>query len=170
MAHNESDNKSWFALYTRSRAEKQVYELLHSAGIDTYLPLVRTLKQWSDRKKWVEEPLFRSYIFVFISQSEYYDVLNIPGTVRYVTFEGKAVPIPPQQIEAIRQFIKTGYQLPDAEVDLPPGSKVDIIAGPMKGINGELLEVMGKTKVRIEIDGLGQSVYVEIPASHIRKS
>ena len=170
MAHNESDNKSWFALYTRSRAEKQVYELLHSAGIDTYLPLVRTLKQWSDRKKWVEEPLFRSYIFVFISQSEYYDVLNIPGTVRYITFEGKAVPIPPQQIEAIRQFIKTGYQLPDAEVDLPPGSKVDIIAGPMKGINGELLEVMGKTKVRIEIDGLGQSVYVEIPASHIRKS
>jgi transcription antitermination factor NusG len=170
MPHIESDNKSWFALYTRSRAEKQVYELLLSAGIDTYLPLVRTLKQWSDRKKWVEEPLFRSYIFVFISQAEYYDVLNIPGTVRYVTFEGKAVPIPPQQIEAIRQFIKTGYQLPDAEIDLPPGSKIDIIAGPMKGISGELLEVMGKTKVRIEIDGLGQSVYVEIPASHIRKS
>lgn len=170
MTHNESDNRSWFALYTRSRAEKQVYELLISAGIDTYLPLVRTLKQWSDRKKWVEEPLFRSYIFVYISQAEYYDVLNIPGTVRYVTFEGKAVPIPPQQIEAIRQFIQTGYQLPDAEVDLPPGSIVDIIAGPMKGISGELLEVMGKTKVRIEIDGLGQSVYVEIPASHIRKS
>jgi transcription antitermination factor NusG len=170
MPQIESDKKSWFALYTRSRAEKQVYELLRSAGIDSYLPLVRTLKQWSDRKKWVEEPLFRSYIFVNITPGQYYDVLNIPGMVRYVTFEGKAVAIPPQQIEAIRQFIETGYQLPDAEVDLPPGSKIDIIAGPMKGISGELLEVMGKTKVRIEIDGLGQSVYVEIPASHIRKS
>jgi transcription antitermination factor NusG len=170
MHDNESAGKSWFALYTRSRAEKQVYEMLLSAGIDTYLPLVRTLKQWSDRKKWVDEPLFRSYIFVHITPAQYYDVLHIPGTVRYVTFEGKAVSIPPQQIEAIKQYIQTGYQLPDAEIDLPPGSRVDIIAGPMKGISGELLEVMGKTKVRIEIDGLGQSVYVEIPASHIRKA
>lgn len=155
-------------MYIRSRAEKQVYEQLIRSGFDAYLPLVKTLKQWSDRKKWVEEPLFRSYIFVHISAGEYYDVLNIPGAVKYVAFEGKAVPIPPQQIEAIRQFIDTGRELPDVDLDLSPGSKVDIIAGPMKGISGELLEIMGKKKVRIEIDGLGQSVYLELPASQIR--
>lgn len=160
--------KSWYALYTRSRAEKQVFDLLDKAGHEAYLPLVKTLKQWSDRKKWVEIPLFSSYVFVYISEAEYYDVLNTPGAVKYVTFEGKAVPIPPQQIEAIRVFIDSGIELPDVELDLQPGTAVEIIAGPMKGISGELLEIMGKKKVKIEIDGLGQSVYLELPASQIR--
>jgi transcriptional antiterminator RfaH len=160
--------KLWYALYTRSRSEKQVYDLLDRSGFEAYLPLQRTLKQWSDRKKWVEAPLFRSYIFVHISEAEYYDVLNTPGAVRYVCFEGKAVPIPPQQIEAIRQFVDTGAELPDVDLDLEPGCRVDIIAGPMRGISGELIEIMGKKKVRIEIDGLGHSVFLELPASQIR--
>jgi len=160
--------KSWYAIYTRSRSEKQTLALLLRAGIDAYLPLRKVLKYWSDRKKWVEEPLFRSYLFVHISEAEYYDVLNTPGSVRFITFEGKAVVIPPQQIEAIKQFVDTGQELPDVELDLEPGSMIDIIAGPMKGISGELLEIMGKKKVRIEIDGLGQSVYLELPASHIQ--
>ncbi len=160
--------KSWYALYTRSRTEKKTHEWLIKSGIDAYLPLQKTLKQWSDRKKWVEEPLFRSYIFVHISQAEYYDVLNSPGVVRYITFEGKPVAIPPQQIEAIRQFVDTGQELPDVELKLVPGAIIDIIAGPMKGIRGELLEIMGKKKVRIEIDGLGQAVFLELPASHIK--
>ena len=160
--------KKWYAIYTRSRAEKQMHDLLLKAGIDAYLPLRKVLKQWSDRKKWVEEPLFRSYIFVHITEAEYYDVLNSPGAVRFITFEGKAVPIPPQQIEAIKQFVDTGQELPDVDLKLELGTMVDIIAGPMKGINGELLEILGKKKVKIEIDGLGQAVYLELPASHIR--
>lgn len=164
----KSSEKLWYALYTRSRSEKQTYDWLVKMGVDAYLPLQKTLKQWSDRKKWVEEPLFRSYIFVHISQAEYYDVLNSPGVVRYITFEGKPVAIPPQQIEAIRQFVDTGQILPDVELELVPGAKIDIIAGPMKGITGELLEIMGKKKVRIEIDGLGHAVFLELPASHIK--
>ncbi len=143
-------------------------EWLQKTGIETYLPLVKTLKQWSDRKKWVEEPLFRSYVFVHIAQSEYFEVLNTAAVVRFVTFEGRAVAIPPQQIEAIRHFVLSGEQLPDVELDIVPGATVQIIGGPMKGISGELIEIMGKKKVKIEIEGLGQSVYVELPASHIR--
>lgn len=143
-------------------------EQLLKAGFEAYLPLQRVLKQWSDRKKWVEVPLFNSYIFVHISGAEYYDVLNVPGAVRFITFEGKAVPIPPQQMEAIRQFVDTKQELPDVDLNIEPGSTINIIAGPMKGISGELIEIMGKKKVRIEIDGLGQSVFLELPASHIR--
>jgi transcription antitermination factor NusG len=95
----------WYALYTNPRSEKRAHAELISKGIDSYLPLQRTLKQWSDRKKWVEEPLFRSYLFVYIPQNQYFEVLNTPGVVRYVTFEGKAVPIPPKQIEAIKYFL-----------------------------------------------------------------
>lgn len=170
MSASPQNNKSWYALYVRSRSEKQVTSWLHDSGFEVYLPLTKTLKQWSDRKKWVEEPLFRSYIFVNIDPSEYYDILNTQGVVRYVSFEGKAVAIPPQQIEAIRQFIGSGEELPDIDLKLKPGSKIDIIMGPMKGISGELLEVMGKKKVKVEIVGLGQSVFLEIPAAHIKAS
>jgi transcription antitermination factor NusG len=145
-----------------------MFSMLEKAGFDVYLPLRKVLKYWSDRKKWVEEPLFSSYIFVCITEAEYYDVLNIPGAVRYVTFEGKAVEIPPQQIEAIKQFISTGEELPEIDLKLSPGDKVNIIAGPMKGIEGELVNIMGKKKVRIEINGLGRAVYIELPASYIR--
>jgi transcription antitermination factor NusG len=169
MYSSSNHKKSWYALYVRSRAEKQVASLLFNNGIEVYLPLMKTLKQWSDRKKWVEEPLFKSYIFVRISPPEYYDVLNTAGIVRYITFEGKAVAIPPQQIEAIKQFINSDEELPDILPNLSPGTPVNIIDGPMKGIDGELFEILGKKKVRIEIDGLGQSIYLELPASHIRK-
>ncbi len=99
------NNKHWYALYTKSRNEKKVHQLLEEAGIESYLPLIKTLKQWSDRKKWVEEPLFKSYIFVQVQANQYYHVLNIPGIVRYITFEGKAVIVPEKQILAIKQFL-----------------------------------------------------------------
>ncbi len=162
------ENKQWFALYTSSRREKQTHDFLLRQGVNSYLPLIKTLKQWSDRKKWVEEPLFRSYLFVHISEAEYFEVLNAPGAVRFITFEGKAVPIPPQQIEAIRQFVDTGQELPEVELDIEPGTEVDITAGPMKGIGGILMEIRGKKKVKIEINGLGKAVYLELPASHIK--
>ena len=167
--HSDPVKRTWYAVYTRSRAEKQMHKLLLRAGVEAYLPLRKELKYWSDRKKWVEEPLFRSYIFVNISEAEYYNVLNVPGAVRYITFEGKAVPIPPQQIEAIKQFIATGEELPEFEQELSPGDKVDIIAGPMKGIEGEVIDFKGKKKVKIEINGLGRAVYLEIPASYVRR-
>lgn len=166
--HSNEAKPQWYAVYTRSRAEKQIHKLLLRAGIEAYLPIRKVLKYWSDRKKWVEEPLFRSYIFVHITEAEYFNVLNIPGAVRYITFEGKAVPIPPQQIEAIKQFIDTGEELPEFEQDLSRGDKVDIIAGPMKGIEGAIVDFKGKKKVKIEINGLGRAVYLDLPASHVR--
>ena len=159
----------WHAIYTRPRSEKKALIELEEKGIETYLPLIKTLKQWSDRKKWVEEPLFRSYIFVKVSEKEYYDVINMYNAVRYITFEGKAVSIPPQQIEAIKIYITQEENL---NVDLSSyesGQAVHIIEGPMKGLQGTLIRVTGKNKVRIEIDGIGNAVYVNIPGAYIRK-
>lgn len=161
---------NWFAVYTNPRAEKKAYAELISKGIDAYLPLLKTLKQWSDRKKWVEEPLFRSYIFINIPQSSYYDVLNTPGIVRYVTFEGKAVPIPPRQIDAIRYFLAeelNAGELPATGKEFIPGDSVEITRGPLRGLSGQLVDVQGHQKVRIEIEALGQSVFVTIPASQL---
>ena len=161
---------NWLAIYTKPRSEKKAFVQLAEAGYETYLPLIKTLKQWSDRKKWVEEPLFRSYVFVRVSEKEYYDALNAtPHTVRYVTFEGKAVPIPPAQIEAMKNYIALGDYNEHAPGDLEPGQEVEVLAGAMKGLRGRLVRTAGKQKVRVEIDGIGKELFIEVPAGILRK-
>ena len=81
--------KHWYAVYVRSRNEKKVYELIKEKDIETYLPLVKTLRQWSDRKKMVEVPLFNSYVFVYVDLLEHFKVRQVPGIVNFVCFEGK---------------------------------------------------------------------------------
>ena len=99
------DNKKWFAIYVKSRCEKKVNKQLEDIGVESFLPLITRVKQWSDRKKKVEEPLFRSYLFVHISDGDYYNVLNVNGVVKYICFERKAVEVPENQITAIKCII-----------------------------------------------------------------
>jgi transcriptional antiterminator RfaH len=160
---------NWYAIYTNPRAEKKAHAVLVSKGINSYLPLQRTLRRWSDRKKWVEEPLFRSYIFVNIPQNHYFDVLNTPGVVRYITFEGKAVPVPEHQIEAIRFYLSNEDLPGDLEGDFIPGKMVEVVKGPMRGLRGELIEIAGKHKVKVEISAIGQSILVTIPVSQLKE-
>lgn len=159
---------NWFAIYTLPRAEKKAYAELVKKNIVTYLPLQRTLRQWSDRKKWIEEPLFRSYIFVNIPDNLYFDVLNTNGVVRFITFEGKAVPIPQQQIEAVKFYLSSDNPLPENIEKYSPGQPVEVIKGPLKGLFGELIQLAGKQKVKVEISAVGQSVFVTIPMSHLK--
>jgi transcriptional antiterminator RfaH len=159
---------NWFAIYTLPRAEKKVHTELVKKGISVYLPLLRTLRQWSDRKKWVEEPLFRSYLFVNISRDQYFDVLNTAGVVRYITFEGSAVSVPPQQIEAVRFFLSSDEPPQENTDQFLPGQAVEVIKGPLKGIFGELVQSAGRHKVRIEISAVGQSIFVTIPMTHLK--
>jgi transcription antitermination factor NusG len=161
-------NRIWYAVYCRSRFEKKAFEFLTELGIETFLPLVKTLKQWSDRRKWVEVPLFRSYIFVHIIPKEYLKVLNTDGIVRFITFEGKAVPIPPKQITAIRHFLNTEVDqnlLPD---DLTVGNVVEIQRGSLMGLKGNLVDIQGKKKVKIEIEAIGKSIFITIPKSYLK--
>lgn len=160
--------KKWYAIYTKPRAEKKVYQELFSSGIDAYLPLVKTLKQWSDRKKWVEEPLFRSYLFVHISDLDYYRVLNSLGVVRYITFEGRAVPVPPQQILAIKQYINEEVDYSADHDQFKIGDRVEISQSSLLGLCGNLIEYKGKQRVKVEIESVGQSIILTIPKSHLK--
>ena len=101
-------DRKWYAIYTKPRWEKKVAERLDEKGIEHFLPLIKTLKIWSDRKKWIQEPLFRSYIFVHVNPSEYLPALQTPGALRYITIESRPVAIPPIQIDAIRTWIEEG--------------------------------------------------------------
>lgn len=161
-------NKTWYAIYVRPRAEKKVAIELEAEGIEYYLPLEKRLKQWSDRKKWVEEPLFRSYIFVHITQAEYFRTLVVRGVVRYITFEGKAVEVPPQQIEAIKLYLAENEPVTIDENEWKIGQEIEVIAGKLIGLKGKLAEVKGKKKVRVLIDVVNSSIYLNIPKNHLR--
>ncbi len=160
--------KKWYAIYTKPRWEKKVADLLLDKKIEHYLPLQKVLKQWSDRKKWIREPLFRSYVFVYISPEEYLPALQTPGVVRFVTFEKKAVAIPPVQIEAIKTFINTGEDIIDESIDVNIGDKVVVTRGALKGLKGTLVEISRKMRLRIMIEGIQQSLHIKIPLSYIK--
>lgn len=152
----------WYALYTRSRQEKKVYAELSKSGFIAFLPLETTMRQWSDRKKKVEEPMIRSYVFVKASEIEYYDILNISGSVRYVTFEGKAAAIPEWQIEAMRKLLDKKTPHTYSSERFLKGEKVLIESGPLKGYEGEIVNdhKSGK-KLIIRIDNIGYSMVIE---------
>lgn len=170
MASIPQKEPRWYAAYTKPRNEKKVFERLVNSGIEAYLPLQRSLKQWSDRKKIVEEPLFRSYIFVKISSVDYYRVLNTVGIVRYITFEGKAVPIPEKQINLIKQLLEQNVEIESVEEKLEPGTKVEVRFGSLLGLVGELIEHKGVQKVVVRIDHISHSLLVTLPSKYISKA
>jgi len=157
--------RKWYAIYTRPRWEKKLAERLEEKRIEHYLPLIKTLKIWSDRKKWVQEPLFKSYLFVHVNEGEYLPAIQTPGAVKYVTFERKAVSIPPLQIEAIKTFIESGEELVSDLPEMKIGDRVRIMRGPLKGLEGTLVEFQNKHRVRIMIEGIQQSLHLKVPLS-----
>lgn len=154
----------WYAGYTRPRSEKAVAAQLAKLGIEHYLPLVKTLRQWSDRKKKVEVPLFSSYIFVKTDYMGYYKALNVPGMVKFIHFEGKAATLSDKAIEDIHRIVQSGYAVEETEQSFEPGEAIRVIQGPLKGMTGEMVKFKGKSVVLIHLDDIKQSLTVEIPA------
>lgn len=157
----------WYAVYTRPRFEKQVMKALLDQGIEAYLPLLKTMRQWSDRKMIVEVPLFTSYVFVHINRSSYDQVLQTHGVVRFITFEGKAANIPSDQIDHLKIIINSNEKVETAGVSRQKGDKVIVTAGSLKGLRGELITDGDRKKVLIRIHGIEQNLTVEVHSSLI---
>lgn len=159
----------WFAVYTRPRFERRAAEMLSRQGIENWLPLQKVKKQWSDRVKWVEEPVFKSYLFVRISERDYFNTLNTYGVVRFVTFGGQAAPIAESQMDFLRRLLDTGYELEAVPMELEIGSQVEIIKGPLAGRQGVLIQRAGDKKFRIDLDFMGYSVFVTVPIDNLTR-
>jgi transcriptional antiterminator RfaH len=164
---SNTDTHNWYPVYTHPRAEKKAYRALVSKGITAYLPLHRQLKQWSDRKKWVEEPLIRSYLFVYIKRSEQTEVLMTKGIARFIYFSGEIATMPNRQIEELKLIIASPYELEVTEEDLQPGEKIVIKAGPLKGITGQVISYRSQKQLALRLESLGCSIIVQVAASLI---
>ena len=163
--------RNWHALYVRSRSEKKVLSQLEEMGVEAYLPLVTKVKQWSDRRKKIEEPLFKSYVFVHSNTKEYLPILNVYGVMRFVMFEREAVVVPDNQIVAIKKFVEgyehgEEYKMQNAE-DLNVGQRVRIISGPMKGLEGRLETIHNKRHLIVFIEAVGQCLPVHLSRAKV---
>jgi transcription antitermination factor NusG len=152
----------WFVFYVKAKHERQVERLLLRDGYTVYLPLITSLKQWAQRKKMVEESLFKSYIFVQIRKNQIYDVLQLPSVVKSVRFNNEPAVLLPKHIELIKELIlnKTQFEVSN---DLPKtGETVTLKSGPFKGQKGVVKEIRGKRKILILLESIGFSLEIEL--------
>jgi len=161
--------QKWYAIYVRSRAEKRVAAELEENGIDAYLPLYKTIRQWSDRKKKVQIPLIRGYLFVFIKGREYFEVLKSEGVVSFVKFQGKPTSIPDWQIQNLRILLGSGEDFEFDVSDFGEGDFVQITAGVLKGLKGQIVKVRRKKKLLISLDALDYSFTVNIHPAMVER-
>lgn len=151
----------WYALYVRSRFEKKVNAILREKGLESYLPLRTVLKQWSDRKKKVLEPLFSCYVFVRISLRERIYAVESHGVVRMVSFNGHPSPIPDDEIHAVKTVLE-GADTFETTQYFGVGQMVEVITGPLEGIRGRLIQHRGQKRLLVGIAQIKQAITVEV--------
>jgi transcription antitermination factor NusG len=167
-----SDNgaeEKWFAIYTRPRAEKQVNQRLLEAGVESYLPMMKTIRQWSDRKKMVEKPLLSSYLFVKIHPKNFPVVYKIFGVVKFVSFEGQPVSIPQKQIDTLRLLIDSNADIEVSSENFAKGDNVEVTAGALAGLTGELIKIGTHNRFVVRIDRLDQNLILKIPRTFLKR-
>jgi transcription termination/antitermination protein NusG len=164
--------KNWFVFYTKSRQEKKVRDLLSKAGYTVFLPMQKVMRQWTDRKKKVEVPLFNSYIFVQEFEHNIPTVLTIPGIAWNIRHNGKPAVLRHQELEIIERFLATGLFLETSGADadiLNTGDHAEIIDGPLAGMKGTVTGGAGDEKFTVQLEGINQVIRVQIPAYLLKK-
>lgn len=160
--------KYWFALYTKPRHEFKAAEQIAENNIEYYLPVITKIKQWSDRKKKVSEPLIRGYIFIYATERNRIIALEQNSVVRCVTFNGRVATIPDWQIDNLRKMLATESDFLISE-KIQAGQKVKVIAGPFEGVIGLVNHSPNGKTISITIDMLKRSVTAVLPMESIIK-
>ena len=161
----EAEKNPWKVIYCASRQEKKVSTYLTQRNIEHYLPLVNKLRVWSDRKKWVEMPLFNAYIFVRPTEIQRDLVLQVPGVVRFLRYNGKDAEVPEKDVELIQRLIEKGYQIQqhDMSARLEAGDLAEVLDGPFKGQEVVVHYTEDEIFVIVSIEGLSSSIKVNLP-------
>lgn len=161
----------WLVIYVASRQEKKVGQLLERYRIPHYLPLYRRLRQWSDRKKWVESPLFNGYVFVKPDEYQRDTILSLNGVVGFIKYNKEDAVVRQDEIATIKRLLDTGYAL-ETNLDLDEtkiGETLVITEGPLKGIEVQLLRKDGETQALVSFENSGISIKVDVPVQILKK-
>lgn len=145
---------NWLAVYTKPRSEKKVTERLSDKGFEVYCPLVKTVRQWSDRKKKVQLPMFPGYVFVCVSEIERTQILQDYGVLNFVFWLGKPAIVRDSEIVAIREIAENGNEIHINSDAYEIGQLVTIPDGPFKGMSGKI-DKLDKRNIMVLVEQLG---------------
>lgn len=157
---------NWYAVYTKPRWEKKVNLLLQEKGIESYCPLNKVRKKWSDRYKIVEEPLFKSYVFVRIGESDMTAVKQVNGVLNYIYWNGKPARIKDQEINDIKSFLKDHPQVTLVPMEVKPYDKVKVVQGVFMGKDATVRKLQNNL-VEIEIESLHFKLIAKVDKSNL---
>ena len=149
----------WFVIYTKSRNEKKVAELLQKNEVEAFCPLVKLRKNWSDRTKIVETPLFNSYVFVNLSEKDRNVVFNVPGVIRYVFWLKKPAVARDSEIESLKSILHEtmdSFTIENYQI----GDTVKISEGVFKGLDG-VIEKQSKNKLHVILENVGIKITLQ---------
>lgn len=159
----ENPNYQWYAIYTKSNAEKKLFNNLKDKGIECFLPTRKVKRNWIDSRKWDEEPLFRCYLFVRVSYREFFTALNTPGVVCFISSGGKAQAIPEIQINNIKTFLsQNDHEVSISYEQIAKGRFMEISNGSLAGVHGEIVTINGQTKLLTRLDSLKCCLYTNL--------
>jgi transcriptional antiterminator NusG len=163
--------ENWKVVYVASRQEKKASLRMEQLGITHFLPLYNKLSQWSDRKKWVEVPLFNGYMFVKPTALQRDSVLQIPGVVAFVRYNGDDAVVQEKEITTIKTVLASGYSLETINTpkDFIVGEQVEVVEGPLKGHTVDILRQNDKEHFLVSFGTLGQSIKIELPYQAFKK-
>ncbi len=160
-------SKKWLAVYTKPRWEKKVFQSLMDKGIEAYCPLNKVRKKWSDRIKTVEEPLFKSYVFVKIEPDQQLNVRMNRGVVNFVYWLGKPAIINEKDINTIRKFLNEYEDVVAEAIHVAPSQEVIVTGGALMDTKGKVINVKGK-KVEVLLDFIGYKLVAYVDKHHVR--
>src|ERR1700722_4057468 len=161
-----SKEKKWYAMYTKPRWEKKVHKLFDEKEVENYCPLNKVRKKWSDRIKVVEEPLFKSYIFVQISEEEKTKVRMTNGVVNFVYWQGKPAVVKEKEINIIKKFLNEYENVIAQPITLKSDMKIKIQQGMFMDSEATITKVLNN-KVQVIIESIGYSLVAVIDKSNI---
>lgn len=165
----EETEKKWYAVYTKPRWEKKINLVLERKGIESWCPLQKLQRQWSDRKKVIEDPLFKSYVFVHIADQDRLRVLQTDGILNFVYYLSKPAIIRDEEIDTIKSYLsQKDAVITVHSIDMfDKDARIKIKQGIFMDQTGTILKASGKRKVYVSMESLGQVMMVEFPIDHL---
>lgn len=167
----QDDGIKWYAVHTRSNFEARCEEELRLKGLEPYLPAFEEVHDWKDRRAKVRVPLFPNYVFARLANTAEtrVQVLQTAGVVRILGTGNQIEPVPDIELDAIRRLLAAGRKC-QGHPGLLPGTRVTVISGPLRGVEGTLIKIRNETRLQCSVELLGRSVSVEIDTRDLRPS
>ena len=163
-----SNDRKWFVLYVNVRHEKKVMQKLLEKGIEAYVPIIKQMRQWSDRKKLIEAPLFTGYVFVKLFPADMEKPKWVTGVINYLKFENKPAVVREEEIEGLKYFVNKGFN-PEVEKNvILPGQKVKINLSQFKDFTGIVESISENEYVIVSFDGIGKNLIIKAPVKALK--